>query len=366
MIPPDVDWGATGRTDSFHYETVDPFTLQTLNTFEALSDGSSITWAYESDSQLSATLDVGPGNYIENEFYRMVRIIHEIEVQGYHHEHVMATMFVSNASNTVLYNTNSRKLSCYGPLYRYTQDVLPEDFSRDVGTNVVDSIRDLVEGVGGTFVIGDGVDTSRTNTTAKFFSIGTNLMEVINTFAGWIGCEIVGGDDGETIIRPYIPFDQRAPVYTFKRGEASIYLDQLNFDTNRDEPINRVVAYYSREKKQDNDPWPLSDSVLIDVPNTSSYSYERCGRRRTEVVQVSQPASQDDLMALAQRTLDSSSMAYLDMTIEHAFVPGLHVGDCVRFESSYSHFTGDYVIVQMRVSSLSPMCMTQSKMRQIR
>ena len=59
-------------------------------------------------------------------------------------------------------------------------------------------------------------------------------------------------------------------------------------------------------------------------------------------------------------------MAYLDMTIEHAFVPGLHVGDCVRFESSYSHFTGDYVIVQMRVSSLSPMCMTQSKMRQIR
>ena len=88
----------------------------------------------------------------------MVRIIHEIEVQGYHHEHVMATMFVSNASNTVLYNTNSRKLSCYGPLYRYTQDVLPEDFSRDVGTNVVDSIRDLVEGVGGTFVIGDGVE----------------------------------------------------------------------------------------------------------------------------------------------------------------------------------------------------------------
>ncbi len=362
----DVDWGASDRVDEYHFELVDPFTLATITRLDSVYGASSLTWAYDSDTGLQGTLDLGEGDYLQGGYHRMVRVIHDVTVGGRSVRETMGTLFVANVTNDVVCGRSSRALTCYGPLWRYTQDVLPEDFSRAVGTNVVQNIRDLVESVGGKLRVMDGVNDQRTNTVAKFFPVGTNLAEVLRTYAGWLNAEIRGGDDGTIELLHYESYADRSPVYTFADGTASIATEGVKWETNRDEPINRVVAYFSRESKQKDDTFPLSDSCYIDLPESASVSYERCGRRRTQVVQVTEPCSHADLIAQAQRAMDQSSAAYLDITFDHAGVPGLRAGDCVHVVNSAAEIDANFVILQMRVSALLPGCPTQSKMRMVR
>ena len=129
-----------------------------------------------------------------------------------------------------------------------------------------------------------------------------------------------------------------------------------------------MVAYFSRESKQDDDAYPLSDSVTVDLPDSADFSYAHTGRRRTDVLEVTEPCDHASLQSQAQRLLDSSSGAWLDIVIEHASVPFLKVGDCVSFENKYDHdapFRLSCIVMEMSVSSLSPFCMTQTKLRTI-
>lgn len=363
----DVDWGATGRIDTYSFELVDPFTLAGTGTTEVKEDSSSISWDYTSENELQATLDMGPGNYRQGQYDRMVRIHHDVTIGDFHGSYTMGTLFVSNLENSALFGQPDRRLTCYGPWWRHTQDVFVQDFVRHVGDNVVDGIRYLVEVDGGTLRLGPNVPTDRTHSMDFVTATGFNKAEAIRTFAGWIGCEVVTSFDGSLELRAYVPPGEREPVYTFEDGVNCIYLPGVNWSTNRDEPINRVIAYFSREQKQDDDPYPLSDSVHLDLGPQEDYSYERCGRHRTQVLQVTEPCSHEELTAQAQRVLDERSAAVLHIEIEHAGVPFLRVGDAVRYVNHHDDENPDLVsigiIEQMEVQSLGPFCMTRTKMR---
>lgn len=362
-----VDWGASGRVDSYGFELVDPFTLAKTGDVEGV--GGSMTWAYDSDTQLQATLTLGEADYLQDGYHRMVRVTDTVRVGDFERSYQLGTLFVSNVSGRVASKVEQRKLTCYGPLYRFTQDVMAQDFTRATGTNCVDNIRYIVEVNGGVLRLGDGVDTSRTHTQQVHFPVGYNRMDALRTYAGWIGCEIVGGDDGSVVLREYVPYARREPVYTFEEGARCVYLAGVDWETNRDEPINRVVAYFSRQSKQKDDPYPLADSCHVELSEAEEYSYERCGRWRTQVLQVTEPCSHADLVAQAERLLEDRSAVYYAITIEHAGIPWLRPGDCVRYNNRSdmrvpSESIG--VVTQMSVSSLGPMCMTQSKILCVR
>ena len=368
-----VDWGRSGRTDRFEFVTVDPFTLAELETFDAIHGQSSLTFDYLSDTQVQGTFDIGPGDYLgDGLHHRMVRVYDTIEVDGMRYRQPLATMFVSNASNDMIYGRSNRHLTCYGPMYRYTEDYLPQDFTRAPGDNCVDAIREIVELTGGKLLVDEGVDYTRKHTVQVFFPIGHNVAEMLQIYSGWIGCEVWGDAEGFIRLSPYRAYADRAPVYTFTDGANCIYKAGIQWETNRDEPINRVVAYFSREKKQDDpskdnyDPYPLADSATVELPQGTRMSFEVCGRYRTEVLQVTEPCNHDDLVAQAQRALDEGSGSYLDIIIEHAGIPFLKTGDCVRYINGLEGIDDYYVITQMRISSLSPMLMTQSKLRRAR
>ena len=80
------------------------------------------------------------------------------------------------------------------------------------------------------------------------------------------------------------------------------------------------------------------------------------------VVDERAPLPKVDLAVLA--AILSSS---LDITIEHAGVPGLMVGDCVEYQNGIDYrdnvMVQKCIVMEMSVSSLSPMCMTQTKLR---
>lgn len=361
----DVDWGATGRRDEYRAVLVDPFTLQETGDVELKDGSSSISYSLNTDNQLQATIDLADGDYRQEGYDRMVRLFHTVTIGGFSREYTMGTFFVSNLTNDSSFGTARRSLTCYGPMWRYTQDVLARDFVRHAGDNVVQCIRDIIQYDGGILTLGDGVDTSKEHTIDIFFEVGKSRAEVLETYASWINCEISTGLDGTIVLKPWMPPGAKEPVYLFEDGRNCVYTHGLTWETNRDEPTNRVVAYFSRESKQDDDPYPLADSVYVDLPATADFSYERSGRRRTKTLQVQDPCSHEDLTAQAQRYLDENSSATLDIEIEHAGVPFLRVGDVVeytnRLDSGVERMRCQ--ILEMSVDSLSPMCMTKTKMR---
>ena len=363
----DVDWGASGRRDEYRAVLVDPFTLQEIGEVELRANSSSVSYSYNTDNQLQASIDLAYGNYRIDGYDKMVRLLHTVKVGGFSREYTMGTLFVSNLVNESSFGTARRSLTCYGPMWRYTQDVLAQDFVRHAGDNVVECIRDIIQYDGGILTVGDGVPTTKTHTMDIFFPVGQSRAEVLSIYASWIDCEIVTGADGTIVLRPYVLPTQRDPVYDFVDDVNCIFTHGLTWETNRDEPTNRVVAYFSRESKQDSDPYPLADSVYVDLPETADFSYERSGRRRTRTLQVQQACSHDELTAQAERYLYENSSATLDIEIEHAGVPWLQVGDVVTYSNRLDSEDGvtnmRCQILEMSVDSLSPMCMTKTKMR---
>lgn len=359
-----VDWGATGRRDYYRLSLVDPFTLQEVGSAELESGSSSLTWSYGGENQLGASIDLAEGDYRQGGYDRMVRIHHTVEIGDFAKDYTMGTLFVSNMSARPIYRQSRRTLQCYGPWWRHTQDVFALDFTRNPGDNAVDGIRYLVEVDGGTLVIGPGVDTGRLHVKGLHCSAGQNKGEVLRAYAGFIGCELITDVSGALELREYVPPQDREPVYTFTSGANCIYLSGYGYETNRDEPINKVVAYFSRESKQDDDPYPLSDSVQVYLNPADDYSFQRCGRNRTQVLQVNEPCSHEDLQAHAQRVLDERSAAIEYVTIEHAGVPWLRVGDCVRYVNDVDGPVDTIAIIEeMAVQSLGPWCRTKTKLR---
>ena len=361
-----VDWGAPGRVDRYEGVLVDPFTLTETGTVE-LDPGSSLSWSYNTENQLQGSLQLLEGDYRMGGYDQMVRIKHTVTIGQSSYTYTMGTLFVSNLSTRDIFTMRQRSLDCYGPLWRFTQDVLAQDFVRHKGDNVVQCIKDIIQYDGGKLTVGMGVDQSRVHTIDILFPVGENRAEVLRTYAGWINCEIMSGVDGDIVLRPYVYPQQQDPSFTFVNGQNCIYKAGVDWSTNRDEPTNRVVAYFSRESKQDDDQFPLSDSVFVDLPEAQDYSYEKSGRRRTQVLQVTEPCSHADLQAQAERYLYSCAASYLDITIEHAGVPGLMVGDCVEYQNGIDYrdnvMVQKCIVMEMSVSSLSPMCMTQTKLR---
>ena len=378
-----VDWGDSGRVDWYTAKTVDPFTLTELDQVYLKESASSVTYSYGSENHMQATIDLAEGDYLQNPIesgmgvpggsqQRMVRLYHHVSVGSFSNSYCMGTFFVANLTNNSLYGRQQRKLSCYGPMYRFSQDYMAEDFIRSAGSNCVDNIRYIIEQHGGTLTLSSEVDASRTHTVDVNIPVGFNLAEALNIYSGWIGCEMVSGDDGTLQLRKYVAPRDRSPVYTFEEGANCVYLPGIEFEVNRDEPVNRVIAYFSRERKQDDpskdnyDPYPLSDSCHVELNPASSFSYENCGRYRTQVMQVSEPCSHEELVAQAQRALDESSASILYLNIEHAGIPWLRVGDCVRYVNNRDQGKVNVttaIIEEMSVQSLGPLCMTKTKLR---
>lgn len=375
----DVDWGASGRRSLYYAVTIDPFTrTETSLPVEIDVDGTSITYAYETDNHMEATVSLLEGDYhnlpgaSEYSFDGMIRIYQQNDIGDFHGEFSLGTFYVSNVSTTSVNGRSERKLTCYGPMWAFTHDSLAQDFVRHAGDNCWDAMTDIVDYDNGKIYAGSGFDTSRTHTVDVFFPVGANRGEALNVYAGWLNAEIVSDTYGYLVVRPYINPKDRESVYTFDSGNSCLYKAGIEWETNRDEPVNRVVAYFSREKKQDDpskdnyDPYPLSDSCYVDLPDAAEFSYARTGRRRTEAIHVTDPCSHEDLIAQAQRYLDENSSASLYITIEHAGIPWINVGDTVNYYNPYdmeSVVDVKCLITEMSISSLSPFCMTKTKMR---
>ena len=212
-------WSSRSRTDEFRFRLVDPFTLQEVGDVDCYPRGSALTWGYYTDNILQGSLSVS-GSVERDGVTCMVRVYDRVTIGGESEEFCLGTLFADEAPTVYRFGRQSANLSCYGSLWRFTQDVLISDFSRETGYKVVQAIRDVVEADGGHLVVGDGVDTARGFGNPIFFEIGEKRSTVINTMAGWIGCQIAIDEWGDITIDPYVEPGRRPVVHEFVEGDG--------------------------------------------------------------------------------------------------------------------------------------------------
>ena len=329
-----TDWAHSGRTDAFTCHLVNPESLQDVR--EVAIDGAkcSLSWGYYTDNRLSGKVVLAEGDdFVDGEVAQMVRLRQKTTVDGQTFERVLATMFVKSAELETRGGQRTRTLTCYGPLYRYTQDELIDDFQCLQGRSIVEELCALATDRGGKAYVAPEVDRTRRHTvTTDFFELGTTVMSVLNTIAGWADLEITDTPWGEMRIGNYTLPRDKGSVYTYTEGRTCVRLPGVTRSDNRgDSRYNRVLAYYSRDSKEDGDSLPLADRAVAVLGDGSPFSYARCGRWASHVEKVTEACSHDSLQAKAERVLEDNSGSIEYVEIEAADVQEVSCGDAVTY-----------------------------------
>ena len=360
-----TDWAQSGRIDRYRFFAVDPFTLQEKGELQAEPSACTITWGYYTDNKVCADLVLVNDSYIRDGRDAMIRVKHIVELpDGTQAEETLGTFFVDKAERVERDGIVRQKLTCYSSMWRLSQDFLPSDFVAPVGNNCAQKIGQLISEVGGTMLTGAGVDTTRTNWGNCRWRCGVNRLETINEYAGFLNWVVDVDDYGRQILNQYISPSKRAVAYEFENGANCVYLPELD-ETYTGEVYNRVIVCWSRESTPSTpDGFGLCDKYVTELQETNEYSFARCGRYMTKVLDLAEPASQADMKAKGDAFLEEHDAAIRYLTIQHVGIPDLRVGQVVRFNRG-GEPSNLCEITQMEIRGLKPLAITETKLKVI-
>ncbi len=319
------DWAASGRVDRFSADLVDPFTLAVLRSGVGVDwAATSVEWDYTGDNVATASIRL-----LDGEDYRigrkscMVRLTDSIELpDGTSYDLVLGTFFCMYSSGESRFGRNDRTLSGYSCLWRHSQDVLRDDFWRAAGYGVVAAIRELVEADGGQLTVAAGVDESRAFGNDVWFEAGTGKLDALREAAGWIGCEAMPDAEGRVVLRPCAAPSGADESYTFEAGAACVYKAGMAWSSNRADLVNRVVYVYTSGDE--------TQTGVADLPDTHRMGYANLGYHVTLREEVSE-LPDGGVQAAAEALLAQNSVETVPMVVEALLVPGVRVGDVVRY-----------------------------------
>lgn len=350
----DIDWGASGREDSFELYLVDPFELTDTKKVEFEPSGTSITWGYYTDTKASATIEV-LDDLAEDS---MLRIYHNCTVGGNVLREILGTFFVSQTNMTATYGRIKRSFDAYSALLRHHEDYLMTVHDYGPGDNVSGIIQEIVEADGGHLVCTANAPTDRVHTMDIHWDIGTNKLTMLNTMAGWINGQIGVTDKGEVQLDYYYAPSDKQAQYAFRAGANCIYKPSFTTSESEGDVYNRVLYYYSTDE--------ASGSAVANLESSHTFSYERIGRHVTYAEQLDEAMEESELEYKAQTYLEEHCGGAVYYEIEHAGIVGLRPGMVVTYQNTTdytSEINATCLITEMSVNALSPMLMTTTKMR---
>lgn len=351
-----MDWGASGRRDTYRFTKVDPFTLSDKGQMEALPGECSITYGYYTDNYATAQI-TAPDSYDGG----LIRIYHTTELpDGTSEEECLGTFFVESTERRATAGFVKQSMDCYSTLWRLSQDALPYDYVVRANSLCIDGLKGLITAEGAKAITSNDVDASRRHTIDVRIATGENRLDAVNAYAGWCGWTVGVDDYGYQTIDVYTPPINRSPSYTFEAGANCVYVPDSS-ETFTGDICNRVVARWSQEKVPDGFT-VNSMRAVADLPKGNPYSYEACGRRITHVLDVD-PCSQSELNAKAQQYLSQHDAAIRYFEIEHVGIPHLRPGMTVTYIDERNEDALLCEVTQMDIGTLGPLCMTKTKLK---
>lgn len=356
-----TDWGMSGRRDTYRFTAVDPFSLIEQGDVDAIPAECSITYGAYTDNIEQATIVMTEEAY-QQALGNLIRIHHTVELpDGTSESEVLGTFFIDTAEKDESY-IQKRRCSCYSTMWRLSQDFLAADYVVKSRSLCKNGLSKLITADGASLVMGAEVTNStRAHTQDVRFKAGSNRLECANTYAGWCGWTIGVDDHGRQTLTAYVPPRSRQRVHDFTDGADCTYLPQIR-ETYTGEVCNRVIALWSREK-DNGDGYGTSARAVVDLPASSPWSYESCGRRIPYVLRINEPKTNLQLAQLALAYLNEHDAAIRYIEIEHVGIPHLRAGDVVTYTNEQM---GDFNLVcevtQMDIS-IAPLMLTRTKLK---
>lgn len=353
-----MDWGASGRRDTYWMTTVDPFSLVDTGDLEAIPQMCSITYGYYTDNFSSAKLTVPEYDG------GMVRVYHGVELpDGTYAEECLGTFFVDSVEKRRSAGMEHKELACYSSLWRLSQDALASDFVAKAGTSCLTGLTAMITAEGAMVVVSPEL-AARVHSKDSRFKAGENRLSSVNTYAGNCGWKVGVDDYGYQTIEVYTPPRNRAVKYSFEAGETCVYVPNSD-ETFTGDVCNRVIARWSEEEIPSG--FNVSSMrAVADLPGGNPLSFERCGRRITHVLDMDEPCAMTELVKVASDYLSEHDAAIRYFEIEHVGIPYLRPGDVVEYLDPEN---GDDAmrceVTQMSVSTLAPLMMTKTKLKVI-
>lgn len=267
-----MDWMDATRIDKFSFEMIDPFDLDESRGYldNVKSGSATITKGYYTDTRVSAKLTAVNHNYI---YGSLIRIHHFVDEYDYHNE--LGTFFVSSRSGNVN-NANEENFTLTSMLDRIAEDSLPWNYSINVNQTSNAVLADLFNKFNVTYRLASGCP-NYTYRTAKVFEVGENVLSTIFEIVGDAGARIDVDGHGVVVVSKYIAPSTVEPNFEFNTHNGTI-TGGITKTNNPFDAVNRVIVEATEDDSK--------VSGFSDIDNSSSISYNKLGRRKTETYSV--------------------------------------------------------------------------------
>lgn len=238
----------------------------------------------------------------------------------------------------------------------------PVTYTAAAGANIVTLVRALIEATGETtqaIVAG-----AKTVLAAMTWELGTSRLKIINDLleaANYRSLWVDGA--GQYRVEPWIDPADRPPTYAllapFTPGASSLMAPDWTRDADIYDVPNRYVAITAGS----GDTAALT-SVAENLDPASPFSYPSRGRWITRVLTNAEAASQADLDTIARRGLTSTTSVSGVLTVNHAFLPELHMDDVTRFVNPDAGLDALAEVTRLTVP-FDPTALCRSEMREV-
>lgn len=197
------------------------------------------------------------------------------------------------------------------------QDAVEKTYTVKAGTNVVNTVRALINSAGEktTSAI---TDSSETLNKGLVWEPGTSKLRIINDLLDAIGYFSLWCDDlGRFRVEPYVYPDARPVAWDFSdQYEPRLYLSDFTREADIYSVPNRVVAVSQPDSKDES-----MIAVASNEDPKSEFSYQRRGRWIVHTETGVEVTSQSALNTYAAKKLSNLSSVVATIDIQHAPVP---------------------------------------------
>ena len=202
-------------------------------------------------------------------------------------------------------------------------------YAAPAGSNVIGLVRALIEETGeATPAI---ADDSKVLAAPMLWDVGTTRLKIINDLldaGGYFSLFCDGYGQYQAV--PYVQPSDRVPVYEslapFSDGEQSL----MDPAWTRDRDIYSIPNRYLVVGQGDGTT-PALTSLATNVDPNSPYSFPSRGRWITQVEIGVEAVDQSALDTIARARLSNATSVTNQMTVQHIFLPDLHVNSVVKF-----------------------------------
>ncbi len=332
-----MDWTASGITNTFRYEMLDPWCHDSRGDLEVYS--CSISEGYYTDAKAQADFEVSGNSYVENS---AIRVWHSATLGEETITECIGTFIPDTQSETLKYGSSVLTLAMMHPLDKLATDYRNGDFSVDAGRNIADFVKDRIEGSGADANISPALVASNKGfSSAWIWEHGDSVLSAINKAADACNYRVGADEFGAVTFYPYVVPSARDIAYTFPTGALSITMPEVKISTN--EIVNCVNVKATKDE--------TTLTARATVAATHPWHFTRIGRWYGKTYEESQmdDFSQEAVNKKAKQYLAENDNTTRKWEATCLYVP-IKCGDVVMFD------TGDGTQVKAMVQQRKITC----------